>query len=336
MSGTGEPARQAGQPPTWRRLLPWVVAAAILGYLAATIPTGEVVAAVEQTSLLALAGLAVGLAAGLLAADGLALWVGFRQALGPGLRYRDLVVVRGASYLLAVLNYGAGQGGIVYFLRERHGIGVAAGLGAVLLTSGAFVVVVALAVALGLAAGAVPDRPALVVVVVAAAAALPGYLLVIAVRPGFLVRRAFLEPLFRAGVGGTLRVAAARAPHLAVLIVGHWLALRLFGIEVPLSAALTRLPVLFLVAALPLAPSGLGTTQAAAITLFAEFAAGEEAARHAAVLAYSLSLHALGMVLSASIGIACLRLATGPSRPHTGAHDSGPSASRFSETVPPD
>jgi uncharacterized membrane protein YbhN (UPF0104 family) len=336
MSGDHGPAQQAAQPPGWRRAVPWVIAAAILGYLAATVPLGEVVAAVERTSLAGLVGLAVGLVGSLLLADGLAMWVGFREALGPGLRYRDLVVVRGASYLLAVLNYGAGQGGIVYFLRERHGVPVAAGLGAVLLASGAFVVVVALAVGLGLAAGAIPERAGLVAVVVALAAALPGYLLVIAVRPGFLARRAVLEPLFRAGLGGTLRVAAARAPHLAVLIVGHWLALRLFGIEVPLAAALTLLPVMFLVGTLPLAPSGLGTTQAAAITLFAGFAPGDEAARHASVLAYSLSLQVVGTLISASVGLACLRLATGPRRPHTGAHDSGATAPDFSETAPPD
>jgi uncharacterized membrane protein YbhN (UPF0104 family) len=336
MSGEHGPAQQADPPPAWRRVLPWTIAAAILGYLAVTIPLDQVAGAIGRTSVPRLVALAAALVAGLLLADGLAMWVGFREALGPGLRYRDLVVVRGASYLLAVLNYGAGQGGIVYFLRERHGVGVVAGLGAVLLTSGAFIVVVALAVALGLAAGAVPEHPGLVAVVVAVAAALPAYLLVIALRPAFLARRAFLGPLLRAGVGGTLRVAAARAPHLAVLIVGHWLALRLFGVQVPLAAALTLLPVMFLVGALPLAPSGLGTTQAAAITLFAGFAPGDEAARHAAVLAYSLSLQAVGTVLSASVGLACLRLATATSRPHTGAHDSGSGGPDFSERPRPD
>src|SRR5690606_35129924 len=86
----------------------------------------------------------------------------FREALPQvPLRFGDAVLLRGASYLLAIVSYGAGQGGIVYFLSTRHQIGVAAGAGAVLVASGAFIIVLAFGVGIGLMAGAVPDTPQL-------------------------------------------------------------------------------------------------------------------------------------------------------------------------------
>jgi hypothetical protein len=109
---------------------------------------------------------------------------------------------------------------------------------------------------------------------------------------------------------GTLAVGAARLIHLAVLLIGHWSALHLFGVDVPPSAAMVLLPVLFLISAIPIAPAGLGTTQAAAVTLFAGFAAGGPDAQRATVLAYSLAFQFVPMAFVAAIGLPCLRLAT--------------------------
>jgi uncharacterized membrane protein YbhN (UPF0104 family) len=122
------------------------------------------------------------------------------------------------------------------------------------------------------------------------------------------VRRRLLAPLFRAGARGSLQVASARAVHLGVLICGHVMAMRLFAVEVPLVVALAGLPVLFLVGALPISPAGLGTTQAAAITLFGAHAPGaSEASRHAVLLAYSLSFQIAVTAVMMSVGLVCLR-----------------------------
>ena len=294
----------------WRRWAPWVVAAVILGYIFATVPRADLAAAFERVSLWRLGILVATYAVALLLADALAMWIAFRQAITDHrVTYGAAVRMRGASYLLALVNYGAGQGGIVYFLHQYHGVKISRGASAVLLASGALILVIALAVGAGLLGGAVPNRPELRFVAVAVVAALPTYLALIAARPNFLASRAFLTPLFDAGIGGTLRVAGARVVHVSVLIAGHWMAMHLFGIHVPAAAALAQLPVVFLVAAIPISPSGLGTTQAAAITLFAPYASGAELpAREAAVLAYSLSFQFAGTAAVAAIGLVCLRL----------------------------
>jgi len=264
--------------------------------------------------LVALSAVAV---AAVLLADSLALWLAFRASLpGTPLRLADCTLIRGASYLLATLSWGAGQGGLIWLLRRRHGVPLAAGAGAVFLASGAFLVVVAAVVGAGLAAGAVPDYPELRWTALLLLGGVPVYLGVIALRPAWLRDRALLRPLFDAGVAGTAAVTAARAVHTALLVASHFAALRLFGIDVPPEAALARLPVLFLVGALPVAPAGLGTSQAAAVTLFADYAPGDTSdAQAAAVLAYSLSYHVISTVLVSAIGIGCLRRATRGSVP---------------------
>ena len=289
-----------------------MVATAILAYLLLTIPIADFGAALARVSLWRLVALALGFTLALLFADSLTMWIGFREAIpGSRLALVPIMVIRGASYLLAIVNYGAGQGGIIYFLKRYHGIRLAAAAGAVLLTTGAFVMVIALFVGVGMLAGAVPNRPELRLLAAGVVASVPVYFVIVAIRPRFLNRWSLLTPLFDAGVGGTARVAAARVLHAAILVMGHWLALRLFGVEVPFFAALARLPVLFLVASLPIAPSGLGTTQAAAITMFAEFAPGATvAARQASVLAYSLSLHFVATGIVALLGLYCLRRLT--------------------------
>lgn len=294
---------------TWKRLLPWLIAVAILGYLFATIPFDRLTDALERVTVWKLVGLSAVFCGALLVADSLAMWIGFREAIAePRLRLLDVMQMRGGSYLLAIVNYGVGQGGIIYFLKRYHGVRLAVGAGAVMLTSGAFIIVIALIVGTGMLAGAVPDHTELKLVAVAVVAALPMYLAVIAIRPQFLAERAFCRPLFEPGVMGTLRVAAARLIHAAVLVLGHWLAMRLFGIRVPVDSALALIPVLLLVAAVPIAPSGLGTMQAAAVTLFAHYAPGGSAeVQNATVLAYSLSFQFISVGFIALIGVFCLR-----------------------------
>jgi uncharacterized membrane protein YbhN (UPF0104 family) len=307
------PAAAEPQRSSWlRRLAPWVVAAGILAFLLYRTDFDDLSAALEHAALWQLGLLAIAFVTGMVLADSLSMWVGFRAAIPEvPLPFGQVFLIRGASYLLAVVNYAAGQGGIAYFLARRHEVPVGVSAGAVLLTAGSFIIVVTVVVGAGLLAGAVPDMPELRWVAIAVVASLPLYFGIIALRPKFLARISLLKPLFDAGVLGTLKVAAARGVHLGVLILGHWTAMRIFGVDVPAPVALALLPVLFLVTAIPISPSGLGTTQAAAITLFGAYAsAADEPARQAQVLAYSLSFHVLGTALAVLLGLVCLRKLT--------------------------
>ena len=320
-----------------RAWVPWAVAALVLAYVFSDVPAQTLADALARVSPWRFALVLLGTTAGALLADSLAISLaltataraereavsdqtsdiepaevaapgpnGRREHAAP--RYRDVLLVRCASALLSLLNYGVGQGGVVYFLHRRHGISLEIGAGAILLAAAAFVAVLAVAAGVGLLAGAVPDRPELRIVAWIALAALPAYVVLAALRPRFLIRRKLLRYLLAVSPAALLRVLGARVLHLGVLVTGHWLTMRLFDITVPPAAALLRLPAMFLVAAVPIAPAGLGTTQAAAMTLFGDYAAApEEAARQATVLAYSLSHHVTGVVLLVLLGLACWR-----------------------------
>jgi len=145
-----------------RRLAPWLVAAIILGFLAVATDLTAAADAVARVPLLHLFGLMVALVGVMVVTDTLALWVTFREAI-PAARVGlgDTFSARAPSYLLAIINYGAGQGGVMYFLKRNHGVPVSDGVGAVLLTTAVYVLVVTMLVGVGLLAGAVPDDPEL-------------------------------------------------------------------------------------------------------------------------------------------------------------------------------
>lgn len=291
------------------RFGPWLVAAAILAFFLARIPVDDVVAALAQVTIWHLALLATLFIAALISADSLAIWVALRAA-APEERppYRAILRVRGASALFTLLSYAAGQGGVVYLLRRYHGLAVSTGAGAILLATGSLLIAVALVISAGVLSGALPGRDDLAAATVGLLVGSALYLIIIRWRPRPLLRSRWLAPFFNAGVLGTLQVTAARMIHLMVLMGGHFAAMRLFGIEVPIAVALAGLPVLFLIAALPISPAGLGTTQAAAVTLFSSFAPGSsEQARQATVLAYSLAFQVTGTLVVALVGLICLR-----------------------------
>jgi uncharacterized membrane protein YbhN (UPF0104 family) len=300
-----EPAR--GASSIARRLAPWAVALGLLAWLFHMVPVDELEHALRNAPLGWFAGFVVIYVAGTLAGDTFATWATFRSALPEaGLELHEALELRGASYLLAVVHYGAGQGGMAYFVNRVHKVPLARAAGAVMLIMGVNVVVVALIAFVGVLAGGAPASPSLRLVVLGLAAGFPAYLAVIAAKPAFLARRALLAPLFDAGLRGHAVAVAARLPHIAWLILGHWTAMRLFGVNVPPAQALTLLPLLFVVAVLPIAPSGIGTAPATAVALFSQYAADGRAA----VLAYALALQFGAMILQAAVGLAFLRRVT--------------------------
>ncbi len=302
---------------------PWLVAAVVLAYLFKTTSLTALGAALAEVPVAAVIALVVSFNLAALAADSGALRIAVGAALkaaraapSPGAAvapaptppgYRQVALVRCASALLSVINFGVGQGGVVYFLHRRHRVPVEVGAGAVLLTSTSTMLVMALVVAVGLLAGAVPMRDELALLAWLAAASVPLAVGLRLLRPRWLAQRRLLRHLFQISWGALLGVVATRGLHLMVFVVGHWLALGIFGVDVPPALALLQLPALFFVGTLPISPSGLGTSQAAAVFFFAPYASGAPDARAAAVLAYSLSCHAIGVACLLAIGLPCWR-----------------------------
>ena len=85
-----------------------------------------------------------------------------------------------------------------------------------------------------------------------------------------------------------------------VSLVAHYYAARAFGFHIPFGHLLVFLPVIFMLAALPVTVAHLGTTQAAWVLFFSQYASAPQ------LLAFSLAAHLVFASTRAMLGLAWL------------------------------
>lgn len=287
-----------------RRLLPTVVAAGLLAVLVWRVSERSFVAALAEGPYLALGAFVVVEVIVALLLDAVATWQAL-AVVGVARRLREVVWVRGATFLAGLLHSSLSHGALAVWVgRSGAGAATAAGVTAFLLLTSALA---QLAVVVAVSPAALARSPAGLSIVLAAAAAALAYGAVLALRRGWLTRWPVSRVLGEAGWGGHVRAAAARLPQVVALVVLNWIAFRLWGLPVPFTAALIWMPLVIFVASLPLTPAALGTTQAVQVLFFSAYAAGAGAAeREAAVLAFSLAHHGLYLAVQALVGFVCL------------------------------
>jgi uncharacterized membrane protein YbhN (UPF0104 family) len=290
------------------RLLAWAVTAGILFLLFRKIPFHDVVAAARGA-----AGWTVPAAFFfgfvIYLADSFAIWKTFGWFLAQ-LSLTDVLLVRGATYLLAAINYNVGQGAIVYFVHRVARVPVIRGIATVLLIMGINVLALLFLATFGLAAApAVPHAVKLIVAV--AYVGLAVYVAAVIAKPRWLASRPLFDVLLGAGLGGHARALLVRLPHIAILFVFQIVMMRGFGVAVPILQAIAALPVVYLIAVLPISVQGLGTTQATMIYFFARYAPGDSHAQQAAVLTASLVGQAGTLAFQIVLGLACLKSRVG-------------------------
>ena len=287
-----------------RRVVPWVVTAGLLYLIFRKISVAQILEATRSSAPWTIPAAVLGVAA-IYFADSFAIWKTFGWFLAP-LSYAQVLVVRGATYLLAAINYNVGQGAMVYFVHRAKGTTVMRGVATLLLVLGINVLALLALATVGLFIE--PDIPRVVRVVVALAfAGLAVYALAVALKPRWLAERPLFDVLLAAGLGGHLRALVVRVPHIAALVIFQTAMLRAFGVAVPVRQAIVTLPLVFFIAVLPISVQGLGTTQAAMIFFFARYAPGDRQAQQTAVVAASIVATALATTLQALLGIGCLR-----------------------------
>jgi hypothetical protein len=237
-------------------------------------------------------------------ADTLATWLvlGWSRVR---MRFAEVAAIRGVTYFLAIVNYSFGQAAMILVL-SRHGVRGARAAGVVLLIMGINVLVLLGFASVSIATGAAAP-PALRTAILVIAGSLPLYLALLLWRPPWLAGREVFAPLFDLGPLGHLKAVAARLPHVASMLATNWLMMRCFAIQVPALIGALYLPIVFAVAVMPISAQGLGTSQLLAIQFFAPYAAGNEDAQRAAVLAYSLYTIATWVPTQILIGLLSLR-----------------------------
>lgn len=288
-----------------RKALPWVVGAGVLAYIAMRVPFEAFRDAMGYGPHWLLATINLLIVLSVLVTDSTATWIGL-HAVKLRRPFSQIAAVRGAIYMLFLVNFAVGQGGFGYYL-HRSGTTPLRALGATLFLMGTTLATLLLiATTTWTAVGVDPELATLRLICLVAAGALALYLLCIAWAPSALKRREVFSPLFDAGVRGHLISIAARVPHASIVVLGNWVALRAWGIDVPVEVGLTAMPALAIIAVLPISPGGIGTTQAAFVFFFARFAPAETPeARDALVFAFAIVHFVYGVLASLIVGLAC-------------------------------
>ncbi len=219
----------------------------------------------------------------------------------------DLYIVRASTYLLAVINYHVGQAAIVGYLYKARRVKLYRATGMILFIIGVNVGTLFLLASAG-AARATGDLAWLRTVPIVCVIGCFAYAAILKWKPGFLAKLPLLEPLFEMRVRGHIRGVLVRLPHVGVLLVWHWLSLRMFHIEIPPLDALLYLPAFFAIGSLPINVNGFGVAQLVAIAFFSPYVTKGDP--KTAVMAYSLATTTVALVLQLLLGLICLRRAT--------------------------
>lgn len=289
-----------------RRLWPWLVGLAIVVVILTRVPLAAFREASGKGPQVSLALFDLGLMIAILACDTFATWAGMiavklRRPLG------ELLIARGATYALFVINYAVGQGAFGFYL-HRTGVKAMRATGITLFIIGInLIALIALTFAAWAAGDAVSHTGYVWWGLVGTMIAFAAYLAIIAAAPGALATRELFAPLFDAGLAGHALAFVARLPHTCIIVLGQWLAVRVWGVPVPFSSCLTIVPLVVIASVLPISPGGLGTTQAAFLYFFVDLAPGATAdERTANLIAFGIAHFVYGIAASALVGFAFL------------------------------
>jgi hypothetical protein len=229
--------------------------------------------------------------------DTLVLAVAVRWFHG-GLPYRELLPVRAASYVVGFFNTNLGRGAMAAYLSRR--------LRAPFLELGSTVLFLVLTeytqLVLWAMLGLVGLRAEVSRSLLAVAAGVAVLWLV--VRWLLAPRGWSISRTFRLATPARYStIVLLRAPMFFVSLVLHYYAAHAFGVHIPFGQMLTFLPVIFMIAALPVTVAHLGSTQAAWIFFFSQYAPMPQ------LLAFSLAAHLVFAFTRAVLGVVWLPVA---------------------------
>ncbi|HKZ52876.1 MAG TPA: lysylphosphatidylglycerol synthase transmembrane domain-containing protein [Candidatus Acidoferrales bacterium] len=307
------------QDGLWKRILPAIITVVIFYFIFQRIPFDRFLAALAGADYPRFFLLMIPNSVFYFCWDTLVLAFLMRWFHGP-MRYRDLLPVRAVTYVVSLMNTHLARGAMAFYLTrqlrapffelastvmflwlvELTHLGLWATAGMVsfpwLMPEGVFWVPVGFVifwvaflsyVRLGFA----PWRPLLA----------PFGRLFPRWRGRGQVREwAILRTFREAATKRYVQFILLRAPMFAVALVLHYFAVRTFGMEIPLGRLVAFLPIIFMLASLPITVAHLGTTQAAWIFFFNDYAAESQ------LLAYSLASHLAYMLGRALLGLVFL------------------------------
>lgn len=225
----------------------------------------------------------------------------------------DLLPVKGASYLLNILNYNAAAGSIALMMKFRRQVSVVEGLGTMLWVSVVDLVIVnAMCLVGGLFVDLGTSSTVIRAVNIGVLCLFAGSCIYWNVGFDFFVLgRLRSWSIFNGFRLASMRdygaIGLVRLSLILVYTLYHFVVLPLFGIAIPLTHLFAYVPVLAVINIIPIAGvSGLGTGQVVMRALFGGYVVGRPINPVPIVDAYSTAHIMVGLVLRVLIGVVCM------------------------------
>jgi len=314
----GAPAEASAprKPKLWQQILPWVITLACFAYLYGRM-SGP--AAAQQLSVPAYLGrtfadvrwgqwlmLMAPYSILFFLVDSAVVWRVINW-FNTRVAYRDILPVRGSSYILSILNEQVGKGAMGLYLYRRHGV-PAWELGSSML----FIMMCELlylsmwaTIGWTIAGDQLPEVFAAIPYVFGVVVVAFAVIHTVMTREGTTGESSFRDrPVFRAFREARWwyypTIVALRSPAILAAVVVYTLVLRIFGIEVGFTTMLGYLPVIFFGAATP------GPMRSVAITLWVVLFPDQDPGKMGA---FGLVQHNFFIFFNAAIGLLFLRRA---------------------------
>lgn len=311
MSSTGD---RLSVGAIFKKLAPYLIAAIALGWVMRSTDRHKLLDALHHAPMAWFIAMSAVMLVLNCAADTFAMSSVFGR-FGCHVPYKDLYLVRASTYLLAVVNYHVGQAAIVGYLYRVRRVPLLRASGWILFIIGINVGTLFILASAGATRVTTGQLSLMRFIPLACGIGIVVYAALLTWKPPLLAERALFKPLFEMGIPGHVFGVLVRLPHIGVLLVWHFVSLRMFGMQVGPGAALLYLPAYFAVSSLPINVNGLGVAQLVAVYFFAPYfhnaaGTGDRATGHDAVIAYSLATAGISLALQLLLGFICLRWAT--------------------------
>jgi hypothetical protein len=285
-----------------KRLFPWLVGAGILAYLIWRIEVNPLMDALRHADVALYAPVLVAFILVNFLADTQNMHALLKEPVS--ITFSDSMIIRGASYLLMIVDYTLGMGSIVYYLKKYKNLPIFEGTGLMLFLSyTTHISLLIMAITGSILAvdshSAWLRQIALLCSLTLAIAVLLIILYKVLPDKGFLIKikqsvfvKIFIDSPARMYVVNTIY----RCGFYFTFILFFYVAVKAFNMDIPFMALLAYVPVILLVISIPISAFGLGTSQAAMLFLFKDYGTPAQ------IMAFSLTYSASIIVLRGMLG----------------------------------
>lgn len=264
-------------PDRWRavrRAAPWLIAGVTVAAILLRYPVDRIVDEMQRGNTLAMIPVALVALGTIWLTATLSDFVVVPPVVGA-MRFVDLMKAKAGVSVLNALGMAINYGGYALWIQRRFRCRPAAAAGCVLfITVGDLCAVSLIASTVMLLGGDAIPAEARSRLIVAAPIVFAVTLALLLLRPRS--QRPVLTPWRNITLPQRLIGLLARCGNVSILVVATWIASHAFGLDLPLTAVVTYLPILLVIGALPINVFGLGPVQAAWIALFSPYASPPE------------------------------------------------------------